>query len=59
MVGFLKYEFNNKLMGGATLFRITQSITWTQPIYIFSFLDNYRVTLPSPPKRKKRKIKEQ
>ena len=64
MVVFLKYEFNNKLMGGATLFRITPSITWTQAIYIyiyiyffFSFLDNYRVTLPSPPKRKKEKLK--
>ena len=58
-VEFSKYEFYNKLLGGVTLFRVIPGVTWTQPIYIFSFLDNYRVTLPSPPKRKKRKIKEQ
>ena len=31
MVGFWKYEFNNKLLGGVTIFRVTSSITWTQP----------------------------
>ena len=29
-VGFSKYEFNNKLLGGVTFFRITLSVTWTQ-----------------------------
>ena len=29
MVGFLKYEFNNKLLGGITFFRVTSSVTWT------------------------------
>ena len=31
MVGFSKYEFNNKLLGGVTFFRVTSSVTWTQP----------------------------
>ena len=34
MVGFSKYEFYNKLLGGVTLLRITLGITWTQP-YIY------------------------
>ena len=29
-VGFLKYEFNNKLLGDATLLRVTLGVTWTQ-----------------------------
>ena len=33
MVGFSKYEFNNKLLGGVTFFRVTSGVTWTQ-IYI-------------------------
>ena len=33
IVGFSKYEFNNKLLGGVTFFRITLGVTWTQ-IYI-------------------------
>ena len=38
-VRFSKYEFNNKLLGGVTLFRITPYITWTQPyIYIYSVI---------------------
>ena len=31
MVGFSKYEFNNKLLGGVTIFRITSGVTQTQP----------------------------
>ena len=31
MVRFLKYEFNNMLLGGVTFFRITSCVTWTQP----------------------------
>ena len=34
MVGFLKCKFNNKLLGGVTLFRVIPSITWTQLIYM-------------------------
>ena len=30
-VGFSKYEFNNKLLGGVTFFRVTLCVTWTQP----------------------------
>ena len=29
-VGFSKYEFNNKLLGGITFFRVTSGVTWTQ-----------------------------
>ena len=28
-VGFSKYEFNNKLLIGVTVFRVTSSVTWT------------------------------
>ena len=31
MVGFSKYEFNNKLLVGVTFSRVTSGITWTQP----------------------------
>ena len=30
-VAFSKYEFNNKLLVGVTFFRVTSSVTWTQP----------------------------
>ena len=30
-VGFSKYEFNNKLLGSVTFFRVTSGVTWTQP----------------------------
>ena len=30
MVGFPKYEFNNKLLVGATFFRVISTVTWTQ-----------------------------
>ena len=30
-VEFSKYEFNNKLFGGVTFFRVTLGVTWTQP----------------------------
>ena len=33
-IEFPKYEFNNKLVGGVTFFRVTIGITWSQP-YIF------------------------
>ena len=30
-VEFSKYEFNNKLLGDVTFFRVTLGVTWTQP----------------------------
>ena len=30
-VGFSKYEFNNKLLGGVKFFRVTLSVTRIQP----------------------------
>ena len=33
-VEFAKYEFNNKLLGGVTFFRVTLGVTGTQS-YIF------------------------
>ena len=36
-VGFSKYEFYNKLLGGVTLVRVISGITWTQPIYIYIY----------------------
>ena len=30
-VGFSKYEFNNKLLGGIIFFRVMSGVTWTQP----------------------------
>ena len=30
-IGFPKYDFNNKLLGGVTFFRVTSGVTWTQP----------------------------
>ena len=30
MVGLSKYEFNNKLLGGVTFFRVTSDVTLTQ-----------------------------
>ena len=29
-VGFSKYAFNNKLLGGVTFFRVISGVTWTQ-----------------------------
>ena len=34
MVRFSKYEFNNKLLGGVTFFRVTSGVTWIKS-YIF------------------------
>ena len=31
MVGFSKYEFNNKLLVGVTFFKVISGVTWTQP----------------------------
>ena len=42
MVWFSKYEFYNKLLGGVTLLRVTQSVTWTQPIYMYIYIYIYK-----------------
>ena len=31
MVGFSKYEFNNKLLGGVIFYRVMSGVTRTQP----------------------------
>ena len=39
MVGFSKYEFNNKLLGDVILLRVTLGVTWTRPyIYIYIYM---------------------
>ena len=35
-VRFIKYEFNNNLLGGVILLRVTLNVTWTQLLYIYS-----------------------
>ena len=30
-IGFSKYEFNNKLLGGIIFFKVKSGVTWTQP----------------------------
>ena len=42
IVDFLKYEFNNKLLGSITLLRVTPDVTWTQPIN--NIVNNIRLT---------------
>ena len=37
-VEFLKYEFNNKLLGGVILLRVTLSVTWTHLIHIYIYI---------------------
>ena len=39
MVGFSKYEFHNKLLGGVTLLKVTPGVTLTQPfLYNMKFM---------------------
>ena len=40
MVGFSKYEFNNKFLVCVTFFRVTSGVTWTQR-YISLFNVNF------------------
>ena len=40
-MGFSKYEFYNKLLGGISLLRVTPSVIWTQPIYINIYIYIY------------------
>ena len=39
-IGFSKCEFNNKLLGVVTFFRVILGVTWTQP-YISEFDVNF------------------
>ena len=48
---FLKYEFNNKLLDGITLFRVTLYITWTQYIYIYIMMEFLRLFYQKKKKR--------
>ena len=46
IVGFSKYEFNNKLFSGVTLLRVIPGVTWTQPfiyVYILFFYTYYKL----------------
>ena len=46
-VRFPKYEFNNKLLGGVTLLRVTPGVTWTQPNpYIYTYLKSISFYCP-------------
>ena len=42
-VGFLKYELNNKLLDGVTLFKVTPGVTSTQPTYIYTQFKAYLI----------------
>ena len=47
IVGFSKYEFNNKFLVGVTFFRVISGAIWTQP-YISYFnvnFDKYTIKL--------------
>ena len=37
-VGFSKYKFNNKLLDGVILLRITPGLNWIQLIYIYIYI---------------------
>ena len=37
-IGFSKYEFNNKLLSGVTLLRVTLSVTWYLYIYTCTYI---------------------
>ena len=37
-VGFSKYEFYNKLLGGVTLLRITPGVTWIQSLSLSLYI---------------------
>ena len=38
---FSKYECYNKLLGGVTLFKVTPSVSWTQPIHTYIYIYIY------------------
>ena len=52
MVGFSKYEFYNKLLGGIILLRVALNITCIQLIYIYIYefiqqhMSNIRTDIP-------------
>ena len=43
-VGFSKYKLNNKLLVCVILLKVTLSVTWTQPIYIYIYYIIYGLT---------------
>ena len=41
-IKFWNYEFNNKLLDGVTLLKVTSGVIWTQPnIYIYIYIYLY------------------
>ena len=42
-VGFSKYEFYYKLLGGITLLRVTLGVIWTQPMCIYIILTKLHI----------------
>ena len=46
-VRFSKYKFNNKLLSSVILLKITLFIIWTQPIYIYIYMDRVSPSNPT------------
>ena len=47
-VGFSKYEYNNKLLDGVTVFKVTLSVTRTQPYIVRSYKISWWSKISSP-----------
>ena len=45
MVGFSKYEFNNKLLDGVTFFRVTLGVTWIGLTALFCIIHGSYCTI--------------
>ena len=45
IVEFLKYEFDNKLLGGVTLLKVTLGVIWTQHTHTHTHTQTYTHTL--------------
>ena len=53
-IKFWNYEFNNKLLDGVTLLKVTSGVIWTQPniyIYIYIQIMHYIFSIWSQMKR--------
>ena len=44
IVEFLKYEFDNKLLGGVTLLKVTLGVIWTQHTHTHTHTHTHRHT---------------
>ena len=58
MMWFLKYEFYNILLSNVIFFRVTQDVTWTQPmcVYIYIFGRGYATWATNSSASKKNKL---